>query len=212
MKKSKLLIGLLTLATFSGLFAEPQAPETVRPYFCLKGGCLFAQTVFWAGAGKQKFDMGGSYSLSSGIQWKQWRFEVEGTHKHAKIEDPEGDQPTHPKMSVPGAMVNVFYDYAINPDWSCYLGVGAGFAVALTVANVPAQQGQNVSRRGKIVFAAQAMTGIEYHVNKNWSFSLGYKLIPPSRIEFLNTTSGSNVLGGKSPMMHIVEAGVRYTF
>ncbi len=101
-------------------------------------------------------------------------------------------------FSAYDVMANVYYDLDMG-QFSPYLGVGVGYA------NFTVKDGSPESAGG---LAYQGLAGIEYKINDNIDFGLGYHLLANS-IEFKSTGSTKKF---SSTMLHSFDAGLRYHF
>lgn len=118
-------------------------------------------------------------------------------------------------------MLNVYYDYRFSKKFSIYFGIGGGFVRAkYQFIDVDSALGFGNDRKFdfvKNVFAAQFMTGVTYDINSSWALSLGYRCMRmKSSIQFHNAEIEARVPETlpplKTPLLHTVEIGLRYTF
>ena len=64
----------------------------------------------------------------------------------------------------------------------------------------------------KYLLAAQLMCGMSYALNDHWSVSLGYRCMKMEKIKY-NTIEDEDLWPSlKTPLLHSMEVGLRYSF
>jgi OmpA-OmpF porin, OOP family len=111
-----------------------------------------------------------------------------------------------------GLMANLIYDFKNTTPWTPYIGGGVG-AAALEVINagVPSMSSVTV-RDTEWEFAYQAIAGVSYTFNRNWSASLDYRYFATLDPTFHTTIAGLPASAKTQYSTHNVMVGFTYHF
>lgn len=195
----KVLFGMFGLAAGS-LMADSATTTTINPWVAIKGGY-----VFKAKRENVKFKGGYNGLVEAGLSYDQWRVAMEVGMRQSKINEGKTTnnliKEAYNKLNALSGMINVYYDYALTDECSLYLGLGAGIAkVSFVTKNA------NKVETGKTVFAWQAMAGVSYDINENWTVIAGYRLFNTAKIKLAENNKV------KMPFASSLELGLQYNF
>ncbi len=97
------------------------------------------------------------------------------------------------------AMANVYFDYLTCTPWTPYVGAGLGYSYLK----------ENFVHKSVYNLAWQAMAGIAYDINSNWTIDAGYRYADLGRIR--KNLGEGNVTKTKV-RDHEIMLGARYNF
>ncbi len=167
------------------------------------------------------------YCLSGeiGYSFHVWRFgiqvnqynnfktkKLEGKY-HATIYNNDGTTYIDTKFNLFSSLVNVYYDHKIQENFEIYFGLGVGLAklkyhfFEIQVMNKCYDLSENV-------WCAQIMAGITYDINAQWALSLGYRCMKTENVYYSHEdfVAGQDIISLKTPYLHSLELGLRYSF
>ncbi len=208
-KLFKVMLGAAAV-TSASLFADTAAStSSFRPYVSIGAGALKPGSRDKI---NYKWGMGGNVAV--GVSYDAWRFELEGGYRQAKLKKWDDQEVNGCKFKTLSTMFNVYYDYSLTEECFVYVGVGLGAAsvkYALDGNQAPFQLQANFKdEAGRIVFAWQAMAGIGYDINNNWTVTAGYRCFNTMKVK-VSEYNGTETKK-KSPFVHTLELGLRYSF
>lgn len=146
-----------------------------------------------------------SSHVAYGVQAGFVRGEVELNNTPTiKFGDKEGGD-SHLKINKYSLMGNVYYDFLNCSSWTPYVGAGLGYAW------VKAKNFDDGKDLDKSVYnlAWQAMAGVAYKVNTNWTLDAGYRYADLGRVR---KNYGDNDTAKLTLREHQILFGARYTF
>lgn len=206
---SKILLGALVMALGTASIAK--AGEGEGAYVSANAGlAMTGKTKITASDGDSvtaKWKSAPAINFAFGYQMDEWRTELELGYLQSKVgnvvdADGNGVDDCSLKMRHFNIMGNLLYDIELAESIDWYIGGGLG----LTNVSFDA-----MSLESKWAFAYQLMTGTAYKLNENVAFTLGYRFFSHANTKH-NTQGTDDALKIKAPIVHSVEAGVRYTF
>lgn len=116
-------------------------------------------------------------------------------------------------------VANIYYDYEIKENLGIYCGLGAGVARLKYhfYDNGDIFGGGNIGYNcSKNVWCVQIMAGITYDINDHWALSLGYRCMKMENVKFKNeeieVVAADALKPLKTPYLHSLELGLRYSF
>jgi opacity protein-like surface antigen len=124
-------------------------------------------------------------------------------------------------------MANVAYDFHNDSGFTPYIGAGAGVALLFTDASltVPIIGDVSLIDDTAVAFAYQAMAGVDYAIDSNWSVNLEYRFfgtLSPDYNDSFTSDDIGNVPPGLFPAVpldneshyyaHSILVGVTYSF
>ena len=112
-------------------------------------------------------------------------------------------------------VANIYYNYVVNGNFVIYLGAGAGVTKLKYhfYDNNDTFGGGTISYNcSKNVWCAQIMAGITYDINDHWALSLGYRCLKMENVKFKNKAIEAGIKPLKTPYLHSLELGLRYSF
>jgi outer membrane autotransporter protein len=127
------------------------------------------------------------------------------------------------KIGIHTALLNVYYDFHNDSQFTPFLGAGAGIAVlhgklknaviAAPDMNPPVEFDAGIdddAHYGDAQFAWGLNAGVNYALNADWSLDLGYKYTNAGNNSY---TSGLGSVGLETKLqIHDILLGCRYTF
>lgn len=197
----KVLLGSFSLVAGS-LFAAENV-SSFNPYIAVKGGFSILSKK-----DSIKYKNGFNGGVEFGASYDAWRLGLEFSYHQNKIKESENANvavATYNKVNVLAGMINVYYDYALTEDCSLYVGAGIGSAKFSFVRSA------NKVEDGKSVLAWQALAGVAYDIDENWTVEAGYRLFATRKVKKLNA-AGNNSGKIKTPFYNSIELGLRYSF
>ena len=161
-------------------------------------------------------------ALRLGIQLGYSRYKMEGNEAGISVFN-GGDEDLNKTFTAFAITSNIYYDYKLSKKFFAYLGAGIGFMrinFLLTDKTGTIVFSKNNARYSlvKNCLLGQFMAGITYDINSSWALSLGYRCMRmKSSIQFHNAEiealdDPSLLPPLKTPLLHTVEIGLRYTF
>lgn len=159
------------------LFMALNLPAVAQNYYVdLRGGgsYLFDSDAEGAGAGAEAtFEQGYFAALALGLQWIDgWRVEGEMSWRRNDFEELAAVAVTDGQVEAYTASINVAYRFLHDRSASPYLGAGAG-ASRLAVRDLPS--GLATVDGFDVVFAWQAMAGVDFSLSDSVTLSLEYR-------------------------------------
>ena len=134
------------------------------------------------------FDGGPAWSLQGGYDFGGPRLELELTHRNNDVDGfgREGG-PGKGDISADSAMVNLLYDFDVNPRYTPYVGVGLGWTSV--EANGIRKDIVVPNRTGLVdgddtVFSYQLIAGITYQTSRQLGVTLAYSYLNAGEPEF----------------------------
>lgn len=115
------------------------------------------------------------------------------------------------RFTALSAMLNVYYDYKLQEQFSFYVGAGCGF-VRLKYHFYEILDSNSDYNLVKYALAAQVMGGIAYEIDSHWTLSLGYRCMKPETVLFSHSDFDDEIKSLKTPYLHALEFGLRYQF
>ena len=180
-------VSLLALSATQGL---AQSSGTEGPYIRLDGGWshpvpMTSNSLATVAAGSVKRDEGYFLGGAGGYKFGPWRGELELEYMENQTQSGNnlfagatGRSATlRGSTSNLAAMINGYYDFAIGWPITPYVGVGIGadyFRFSqVNTTSLPANI--QIANAFDTVFAYQAMAGVSYAINPQWSIDLEYR-------------------------------------
>lgn len=197
----KVLLGSFSLVAGS-LFAAENV-SSFNPYVAVKGGFSILSKK-----DSIKYKNGFNGGVEFGVSYDAWRLGLEVSYRQNKIKESTNANvavATYNKINALSSMINVYYDYALSEDCSLYVGAGFGAAKFSFMRSI------NKVEDGKTVFAWQALAGIAYDIDENWTVEAGYRLFGTSKVKKINA-AGNRAVKVKTPLYNSLELGLRYSF
>ena len=189
---NKLLKGALSAMAFgAGSLFAAETVTSFNPYVEVKG-------AFVKPAKREniKYKNGYMAAVEFGVAYDSFRLGMEASYRQAKVKDAANGA----KIKVPAVMINAYYDYALTDEAALYAGLGLG------VAHYGSRVDTETMDSAKFVFAWQVMAGVSYDINENWTVAAGYRLFNTAKVK---VAANKKV---KTPFMHAIELGLRYSF
>lgn len=151
---------------------------------------------------------------------------------------PIADVPLNPTGTAEqfGAMLNIWYDFETDSDWTPYIGAGLGLIridqgdlgykegelvqavfAGLAQANIPLPGGGMLPPIPKpsatdSAFAYQIGAGVGYALSDSTTLHIGYRLQALSGLEFTGMNQAASVRAETDLRVHFLEIGIRYRF
>lgn len=166
------------------------------------------------------------FSAELGVSWEAWRFGLQmGYVKYENKNIPFGEELRetvfgHPdyknkKFTALSVMANLYYDWHCCENLSLYVGCGLG-VTRLNYRFINEDQNWMVLNKtytqDKYLLAAQLMCGMSYALNDHWSVSLGYRCMKMEKVKY-NWIDDEDLWPSlKTPLLHSLEVGLRYSF
>ena len=151
---------------------------------------------------------------------------------------PIADVPLNPTGTAEqfGAMLNIWYDFEMDSDWTPYVGAGLGFIridqgdlnydegklvqavfAGLAQANIPLPGGGMLPPIPKpsttdSAFAYQLGAGIGYALSDTTTLHVGYRLQALNGLEFTGMNQAASVRAETDLRVHFLEIGIRQLF
>lgn len=150
-----------------------------------------------------------------GVQFGQHTFKsgkTDGVY-HETIFNCDGKTSSNGKFKVLAALLNAYYDHKIQDNLSAYIGVGFG------ISNVKYHFYDRVVKTkdynlSKNALCGQIMTGFVYNITSKWALSLGYRCMKTETVYYSHPdfSAGTDIKSLKTPFLHALELGLRYSF
>jgi len=162
----------------------------------------------------------GAYFGYAGVFFPNLRFQGEAIYRQHNASSFTGPflGPPSTTLSATGAvkslglMTNLIYDFNNSTRWTPYVGAGIGGAnVKLSNVGVPSLTSFTFSN-SQWEFAYQAIGGIKYSFNSNWSASLDYRYFATIDPTFTATVAGMPTSVTTQYSTHNVLLGIAYRF
>ncbi|MFI3270558.1 MAG: outer membrane beta-barrel protein [Pseudomonadota bacterium] len=120
--------------------------------------------------------------------------------------------PTNGEIGINTLMLNAFYDFKNNSDFTPYVGVGAGIAWVSMKGDIAGAVG--FASHTENNFAWNLTAGVAYEITENWSADLGYRYLNAGDAKTESTTIAgvTGHLEAKDIASHQIMLGVRYTY
>lgn len=186
----RIAIPALLLAGMAFVFAAPAAAQTY--YVDLRGayGQIYDTDLSGPGvSGEAAFDQGYGAAAAVGLQWIDgWRFEGELSWLRSDFETIAGVT-TEGTAESYAAMLNVYYRLMHERSATPYLGGGAG-AARLAVSDLPA--GLARIDDFDVVFAWQAMAGVDFSVSQSVTLSVEYRYFAADEAELFDSLGNAH--------------------
>lgn len=180
----------LVLAGMALVFATRADAQTY--YLDLRGAYSHVYDTDLSGpglAGEAVFDRGYGAAAAAGLQWIDgWRFEGELSWLRSDFDTVAGAT-TEGMVESHTAALNVFYRFLHERSASPYLGGGAG-AARLAVSDLPA--GLASIDDYDVVFAWQAMAGVDFSISQSVTLSVEYRYFAAEEAEFLDSLGNAH--------------------
>ena len=109
-------------------------------------------------------------------------------------------------------MLNLFYDFHNDSDFTPYITAGAGIAFIYAKNVISNYQSYLSVNKNTTNFAWNLGAGIAYNVNENVAIDLGYRYINMGTVESQVYYKGEDIYIDNHLYNHEVALGVRFTF
>ena len=140
-------------------------------------------------AGEAVFDQGYGAAAALGLQWIDgWRVEGEVSWQRSDFESVAGVT-TDGMAETYTAALNIYYRLMHERSVTPYLGGGAG-AARLAVSDLPA--GLASIDDYDVVFAWQAMAGVDFSVSQSVTLSLEYRYFAAAEAELFDSLGNAH--------------------
>ena len=167
------------------------------------------------------------FSAEWGMAWESWRLGLQcGYVKYENKDAPTGnvhhgtvfglDSCKNKKFTAFSLMANLYYDWHFREETAFYVGCGLG-VTRLNYRFCDSEGillgGENrIYNQDKYLLALQLMCGVSHALSEHWSISLGYRCMKMEKIKY-NTVAEAEVWPSlKTPLLHSLEVGLRYSF
>ena len=111
-------------------------------------------------------------------------------------------------LSSVGLMVNAFYDFNTNSNWTPFIGGGIGYSnVALNNLSLG---GVTLVDDSNGAFSWQFKTGVSYQLTPSFSINGAYRVYGTDNLSFKDT--GGATVNMDGPLIQMAEFGVRFHF
>ena len=208
------------LGIWLGLFSC--ASGTTHQYVELKSGICVPQK-------KQDvhYKKAPCFSAEYGLSWDMWRLGLQlGYVKYENKNAPEDNvhhgtafglaQLKDRRFTAVYFMANLYYDWHCCENLNLCVGCGLGVTrLNYRFCDIEdnLQGGENrIYNQDKYLLAAQVMCGVSYLLNDHWSVSLGYRCMKMERVKYNVIEYADFWPSLKTPLLHSLEVGLRYSF
>lgn len=154
-----------------------------------------------------EFDPGFVGAAAIGSAFGKWRAEGEVSYRSADIDDISGAANSSGDVDGLGLMLNGFYDFKNETNWTPYVGVGVG-TMRLDVDGVNPIGGARVDEEDWVL-AGQAIGGVNYTINDRLGIFTDYRYLVTDDAE-ATTSAGVPVEAEYSE--HRIMIGLRWSF
>ena len=201
---------LRTLVLLSLLLASAaDAQDASKYYVTLGGGALFATDADGTPVGTISFDAG--YSLNAGIGRQIYRGDGVAFDLHAEVlfnsqqindDDVENNSLSSDQAESLSWMLSGIFDFYLAPQFSFYLGAGAGWASSIEFQAF--DQPGNFRLEDDNGFAYQGRAGFKYGLGGYTDVSLGYRFFSIESVDIIPLAGPNSELDYDRHVVEIV--------